>query len=864
MGLNNTTNDLYIGKEFLNLESRTIKHPALIEHYANLNMYKTRPDIIELIGVDIETNHLTGEMKLLGFYEGNNEDYGPILKDGKVGGYRKYYNNDLYEKLFANIKYAIKHNKSLAHWNKLDAFQFFRLFAYKINDEEIIKRGLDRFENIQGEWDKKIGEWKVKPIISISNEYYEYGMVKAIRGSIQFFIRKIGDKYIDTCWSYNIASLYLETLEKEARYDPDNEFFGRFKWYSKVDESAHLVDWERFYYDDDYRNNIVLESNKLDAKSAMALGYEVQKDFKEAFGAYPTSLISQGAHARSAVTSIIETDLINQGFTGDELEVKKHDEISSICLKRHLDTWVNHYDNDLVKDLYLRCTEAYSGGMIETIMYGYAKSGFYADLAGAYLKQIQDLLDLRNSVIKSGTGVPPKLENSYILVRGLVTVPEHINYHPITIKHPFFKETNIRPTGTFWATYTSEEREFNESLGCTFQNEDWIAVITQGKLSVFSHASKKVTELRNHLISIGSLAEGQVKRIGNSFYGILFEATILHNENEDTGLAEKIGYRAGEFWNPLWATFITSRTRIILSKACIEIEKNGGQPILLMTDSITWKGKKTDLPERMILPFGESGVKVEKTLGYFESPDEINDIICFGSGRYGFNKVGKKGKIKYISKRRGMIIKDYVNKDKIPLEKGFHWSNFMKLMVHYNTTIIPVITRKLISTGILANSIKYTISDLGRIVEEEAELDLISGKEKRIILKSQLDPVKLSTGMVMSKPVNLDFGVYDRNGYTDGTLPFLREKVKDKKLRSKKLKNRDNGRARAINFRTLNKEEINDEKRAKYQYLRNNGFSAKDAGFRNNYSWSRLKDEVEMRKLENEVNKGETRDENNA
>ena len=56
---NRRINELFIGNEHLSVEGRTAKHPSLIEYYANLNINKTSDSLIDLIGVDIETNHTT-------------------------------------------------------------------------------------------------------------------------------------------------------------------------------------------------------------------------------------------------------------------------------------------------------------------------------------------------------------------------------------------------------------------------------------------------------------------------------------------------------------------------------------------------------------------------------------------------------------------------------------------------------------------------------------------------------------------------------------------------------------------------------------------------------------------------------------
>lgn len=53
----------------------------------------------------------------------------------------------------------------------------------------------------------------------------------------------------------------------------------------------------------------------------------------------------------------------------------------------------------------------------------------------------------------------------------------------------------------------------------------------------------------------------------------------------------RAGYRAGEFFNPIYATIITSETRLLISKSCKAIEEKGGKPFLIMRDSIFWTGR---------------------------------------------------------------------------------------------------------------------------------------------------------------------------------------------------------------------------------------------------------------------------------
>ena len=230
MRKNRRINELYIGRENLNIEGRSIKHPALIQYFANLNVNKTRDDIIQLNGIDIETNHKTGEMKLLGIFEGDSDTY--------EGQYRYYTNNHL-NHLISNIKMAIKDNdqkRNFAFWNSLDAFQILRLFILDDYSESRKADALERYGKVSGEFNNKTGEWEVRPVIVSDRGHYIIGIKQAIRDSIQFFIQSKGSNIVNTCWGYNVASLYLNGLEKEA----DASKGGRFDWYSKVDEEAHL------------------------------------------------------------------------------------------------------------------------------------------------------------------------------------------------------------------------------------------------------------------------------------------------------------------------------------------------------------------------------------------------------------------------------------------------------------------------------------------------------------------------------------------------------------------------------------------------------------------------------------------------
>ena len=890
---NKRKNELFIGKDYMYIEGRSIKHPALIDHYATVKPNKTNDSMIPLIGTDIETNHLTGEMRLLGFtvFNQNQEiteekllnldleyKYVPIVEDHLVN-------------LAGMIKYACKNGLNFAFWNKLDANEILRLFIthdYSKEKEDMI---LERFGSVGGEWNKKQEIWEVMPVCFYQTETFTVGIKQAIRSSLNFFYHDHISGKMYTTWAFDVAGLYQGGLEKEAG--------GRFKWYSKIDDSAHLVDWKRFNSDSYYRKEIVLKSNELDCLGASALGYLVQIQFEEAFDSYPASLISAGSLARSAVTAEIERSLrakYKEDIDSGELDEKdlmemKRNDVKSIGIISTLDTWLESgTEEKYVKDFYALASETYSGGQIEALAYGYAKEGWYADIASAYPAIIQNLYDLRGSKLIKGKGKPKRIKNAYILIRGKISVPNDLVSHPITIKHPqAIADTNIRPAGEFWASYTIDEREYNESVGCTFKEETWYAVVTKGEYSVMREVVHNLIDLRKHFKSIGSSTESLIKQIVNSLYGIQFEAVPMHEDID--GKPVKIGYRAGEFWNNLFASYITSRTRIIISSASEAIKRAGGQPILQMTDSILWKGTKDMIPEKLEYQWGESGIKEEKTLGYFETPEKVEDIVCFGTGRYGFEQTSDKGEYA-TNKRRGLHISGLINTMSLKVQKisvyklkeeihtitsviindheldrkyynfkdhklkffielklsdnvvikfmreTFKWKYVLEEMVKQNNVSINVNVRTLASAGLVKSRNDLDAYDLGRVMEEERDVDVLSGQLKRVFPPKIKSPYVLSKEMVSTYMLTMNYNVYVENDYVNGTLPYLRALMEQKTMKYREEKLEESKRKADEKYNAKrDREESNRIRREKYKKLRQAGVDREKARKLQNRSW---------------------------
>lgn len=882
-------NELFIGTEFLNEEGRTIKHPSLIKLYANVNAKKVNEKPISLIGMDLETDADKGDLKLLGIWDGSK--------------YR-YYTKDFIIELFTWVKAASSKESALAYWNRLDPFVILKEFLRYVSKDEK-QQALARFGKISGEYNKKERYWEIHPVVQVKIGDYHFGIIQAIHTSIQFFFYRDGFKSFKKVWAYDIAGLYQNGLEKEAT--------ARFDYYSKVDKSAHLVDWERFNTNNEYKYHIVLRSNELDARACYDLGMSIQDDFFTAFKYYPRSLISAGSLARSAIVA----NIFNRYSHLDEAEQNRSvaDDVKSIGFMNYYDEWTYRYGQDIVKDLYALSTEAYSGGYIEAIRYGYSKDGYFSDIASAYPGVIQNLLDLRGAKLTNGTGTPPEIKNSYCFIRGIVDIPEHVNFHPITIKHPIHKETNIRATGKYRASYTLNERKFLLDQGATFSDETWINIETTGKLSSLAKVCIDFIDLRKKFLQEGNSSQYIAKIAANSLYGILFEAVDTYTEyavekqnrtklydkelkqylksinlnpikdelkylygNEYKKLAmrwhnkdgyaldelkqeleaygiylksdtqadifneinhlysssiieteralviDRNGYRAGEFWNPIYASIITSETRILMSKAATAIENNGGKVILMMTDSLFWTGSADMIPKEY--------VKEEKTLGYFEKVDHVKDIVCLGSGRYGY----RANKGYYVAKKRGLNAATIQDASGIDLTE-FNWFEALKVMEKLNSDKLNIKVRTLISPGLVLHDGRYTYDDLGRIVEQNREIEAIVGKNKRFYDDGLKQPKLLAKQLINTQPIYLLPNMLGK-GIVDQTLPELRNRMMKLNIitRNEKNNNGNNDRVKKHYNKNARKNKLN----SKYKMLLEYGYDATEARQMQHWSLDRI------------------------
>ena len=220
------------------------------------------------------------------------------------------------------------------------------------------------------------------------------------------------------------------------------------------------------------------------------------------------------------------------------------------------------------------------------------------------------------------------------------------------------------------------------------------------------------------------------KTIINSLYGITYELTDVYEE--DTNDIKWVGYRAGDFFNPIIASYITATIRTYLSEVSYNIIKNKGEVFLNMTDSIIYNG------EVSLDVFSD-----EKILGKFESPTEINDVLILGAGRYEYKEEFSN---KYIIKNRGFSVN--------VKDKSFYKDLDLNTIVEIpHTTFV---------TSFKATTNKYSFNELGYLLDDTYKINPFNLGGKRVIENIN---VNLNNDYTKTKAIYIERGYYNYDKY---------------------------------------------------------------------------------------------------
>jgi DNA polymerase type B, organellar and viral len=255
---------------------------------------------------------------------------------------------------------------------------------------------------------------------------------------------------------------------------------------------------------------------------------------------------------------------------------------------------------------------SYNGGKFEVTEKG---SGYFYeyDIASAYPASIRNLVDLDNARIIWSN----KYRKSavYGFLDCTVNIPASLP-SPIAVKRGYL---NTYPCGTFRKVITKAEYEYlvNNGGDATIHNACWIHVDTKHYL--YRDEIDRLYQLKSELKHTDDkLAYHTIKILMNSLYGKFVQLI------ESNGL-----WRAGNSWNPIFASYITAETRVRVSALQLQYP----EVIAVHTDSIISKSA---------LPF-----EVTTDLGSLSYETEGDGLIA-GCGVY---QIGLKTALRGVSSK---------------------------------------------------------------------------------------------------------------------------------------------------------------------------------------------------------------------
>lgn len=667
--------------EFPEWARSNVRHPMTIMDKARATPNKRLGDTkIHYRGFDMETNIETGEPRLLC------DSRGAPIFDSKHGPRSRF------DSMKKWVHHLGRKGVTLVSWSQFDHRGLFRVFtdAMSLEDADLAVARHGRLNPACYYKGLSFSTFNNMQSIRIEDETHPRGF------------RQVG--VVD---AKKFLQSNLEDACKQNGLD----------WYEKGPTEVHLIDWKRYDREKDYRDRVV-KSCYMDALAAESLIHVTEENFYSIFGVYPKTLSSTGGLAKSAIAATVGEDYKAVNF---------YDQMK--------DWLARDQDFESVMETWRLSHESFNAGLIEAYAVGNAGNAWTADISSAYPTVISRLSDLRGSTIIRGTGEPPRVFPSpegmitdYILIRGTVECPQE-TFHTIGYKNAGGNRT--RPAGVFKAAYNIMEREFLLEQGGRFFDEEWVHIKTKGLPSPLSIAASKFLDMREEI----RLAEGKwtsketVPKIsGNSIYGCCYEHIDLFEDDGWSGIF--CGHKTGELYNPLYAGYITALTRLTLSLGIRIIHKNGGRPILAMTDSVNWNGNGTELPKDIRWGGGiNTGWRKKKTTGYFEPPEQVFDFQCYGTGRYeymtkegvssggGFTDQEDLEDIKEFLKVKS---RSYFLKEQNGQKQTFRRSIENALSDRGSLVPEPVmIHSKVITPGLVRQTKEYTPRDINLIFEEE-------------------------------------------------------------------------------------------------------------------------------------------------
>jgi len=393
--------------------------------------------------------------------------------------------------------------------------------------------------------------------------------------------------------------------------------------------------------------------------------------------------------------------------------------------------------NDIPNGALKYAFYSYSGGRFEIIKKGNVGNCTLYDINSAYPFHTKNLLDVNKGKWKRVNSLHEKADYGFYFVK-IMTKYNKISPIAITLQNGVICYPLCEVN-----TYISKQEllnyepyiEFEIIDGWEFYANEYIYPFKDYITTI--HNQKQITDKKSYEYSL-------YKIIMNSLYGSFYEKTIQKEFNDKLitkelikkckydmnlvkKLAQDIKIYTGKLFNPIYASLITSQTRIDLFKTAIPFQND---IIGFATDSILFKGK----PE----------IKLSNELGGWNLEKSGKSIVL----RSGIYKIGKDLKSRGIKKAKN-----------IKTKYGYYENIFDYIKSKPKLIEYPIImNRPLTFIEVLLHHIKHNIEDINVFVDMEYNIN-INKDHKRLWNGEFKTGKELFTKEIDSNPLIMDWGV---------------------------------------------------------------------------------------------------------
>ena len=421
-----------------------------------------------------------------------------------------YVESDFFETFHQLLIETIRFNHDILTWTRYDNTHILKMLLKTVPKKQVNKILL------------RIG--KVSPVYTYTYQNFTITIENIIKDNMIFSVND-GKHKTKRCIIYNLKNLFNDGLEKVSKsYHID--------YYSKLGEEYHIIDKKRFKSDLKYQKG-VLKSNELDNRVVIDIANKMLENFKSITGVYPKSIYTAGSLARSYLLSYKELQVIDLQF--------------KTIFK----------DNEYFDKLLDYSMKAYHGGKIESYVLGYIKKAKIIDITSAYPYAFSKLPKMTNKVwyFESDEYLDMFF---YAFIHCDIQIDDINFIHPVVVANPI-NNTNISAVGYLEdVVITKIEYDYLIKNGCKVTIHDYIGIEHEEVYPYKELVDTLFLSRMENKEANPSIAD-LFKTIINSLYGITFELTDIYEEEKGTIYWK--GYRAGDYFNPVLASYITATIR---------------------------------------------------------------------------------------------------------------------------------------------------------------------------------------------------------------------------------------------------------------------------------------------------------------